>query len=205
MLHNQFDLKYNPDYYQLCCNSHVLNLAATAFLFDTANKALASYNNPGIAEAVLPTEKELEAWQKKGPLGKLHNLVVHIQHMPQHYAWFSALSYGLGLCRDNSTCWNSWKAAIDHTLWPQIKEAIQRYYEQYQENEADQLSSQDWAALEKIQEVLQAFEDATLSTESRKSTLENVLPTIDFTLDILEAAYKAHQGDPFLGPCCNSS
>jgi hypothetical protein len=62
---------------------------------------------------------------KKGPLGKLHNLVVYIQRTPQRRSKFSALSHGLGLVRDNSRRWNSWKSEIDRALKPQIKEAIQ--------------------------------------------------------------------------------
>ena len=205
MLHDQFNISYDPHLHRLRCNGHVLNLAANAFLFNTADEALAAYNNPGILEAALPSEKELDAWRKKGPLGKLHNLVVHIQRTPQRRTKFSALSHGLGLVRDNSTRWNSWKSEIDRALKPQIKEAIQRYCDRYKENEEDRLFPEDWETLSKIKDILQAFEDATLSTEGRKSTLENVIPTMDFILDTLETACEAHQNDPFLGPCCNSS
>jgi hypothetical protein len=205
VLHNQFNIRYDPHLHRLRCNGHILNLTANEFLFNTADEALAAYNNPGILEAALPSEKELDAWRKRGPLGKLHNLVVHIQRTPQRRTKFSALSHGLGLIRDDSTRWNSWKSEIDRALKPQIKEAIQRYCDRYIENKEDRLFPEDWGTLSKIKGILQAFEDAALSTEGRKSTLENVIPTMDFILDTLETACKTHPNDPFLGTCRNSS
>jgi hypothetical protein len=107
VLDDQFNIRYNPHLYRLRCNGHVLNLTTNTFLFNTADKALTAYNNPRILKAALPSKEELDAWQKKGPLGKLYNLVVYIQHTPQRHTKFSALSHGLGLVRDNLTRWNS--------------------------------------------------------------------------------------------------
>jgi hypothetical protein len=82
VLHDQFNITYDPHLHRLHYNGYVLNLAANAFLFNTADEALATYNNPGILEAALPSEKELDAWRNDRPLGKLHNLVVYIQRTP---------------------------------------------------------------------------------------------------------------------------
>ena len=198
------DIKYDPDHHRLRCNGHILNLAAQSFLFNTADEALTTQNNPGISAKDLPSEKEIEEWRAKGPLGKLHNLVVHIHRSPQRRNQFKIFSHGLLPTRDNSTRWNSWKQQIDSVFRPHVKEAIQKYQDRFLDKDIDRLLDQDWIILAKIKDLLQAFYDATLSTESRKSTLENVLPTMDFILDTFEKGKKLYTMDPFLGPCINS-
>jgi len=49
------------------------------------------------------------------------------------------------------------------TLWA----AIDVYCAQYQGNTADILSTEDWRNLQKIENLLLCYHDATLSTESR--------------------------------------
>ena len=51
---------------------------------------------------------------------------------------------------------------------------------------ADQLSTQDWNLLRTIAEFLEAFKSATLKLESRSSTLDQVL----HTMDILKKCYS---------------
>jgi hypothetical protein len=65
----------------LCCLSHVINLAAKAFLlgqnpdaFERELKSVDECNEEG---------KEREFWRKRGPIGKLHNVVVYIRRTPQ--------------------------------------------------------------------------------------------------------------------------
>ena len=48
------------------------------------------------------------------------------------------------------------------------------------------------------------FHDITISIEGRNSTLENVLPTMDFILDTFEKGKELYAIDLFLGPCINS-
>jgi len=80
---------------------------------------------------------EIQEWRKKGPLGKLHNIVVYIQRSAQRIQRFKSLieANGLGLIRDNSTRWNSWYKMLQRAL--KLKEAIQIYCFKYKENEAD--------------------------------------------------------------------
>ena len=87
---------------------------------------------------------------------------------------------------------------------PHIREAIQKYQDKFQDNDLDKLLSEDWITLLYIKDLLQAFYDATLSTEGYKSTLENVLPTMDFILETFEKGIQKHSMDPFLGPYINS-
>ena len=69
----------------------------------------------------------METWRRKGPLGKLHNIVVYIQRSPQRRSAFQKLSQGRRLLRDNKTRWNSWFSMITSALHEDVKPAIDLY------------------------------------------------------------------------------
>jgi hypothetical protein len=78
------DLK-DPDTRRGCCFGHIINLAARDFIF---GKDVAAFEEVvrGVDESTaLESEmrKAQEAWRKKGPVGKLHNIVVAIRQTPQ--------------------------------------------------------------------------------------------------------------------------
>jgi len=66
------------------------------------------------------------------------------------------------------------------------------------------LSAEDWRNLQKIENFLLCFHDATLSTESRGATIERVLLTMDFLLKQFEQGKTLYAEDAFMSPCCNS-
>lgn len=200
MLFDQYKIYYNPLSHRLRCNGHIINLAAQAFLFHTEDEALAEENNTKLLS--LPTEVEMARWRKKGPLGRLHNIVVHIQRSPQRIARFQELSGGRNLARDNSTRWNSWYKMISTATI--LKTPVNLYCHQYKENDRDLLSEQDWIELQKLQDFLLSFHHATLSTEARGDTIDKVLLSMDFLLEQFEDAKRVYAEDPFMGPCCNS-
>lgn len=183
------------------CNGHIINLAAQSFLFNTETEALAEHNNEG--QYSTPTQLEMDSWRKKGPLGKLHNLIVYIRRSTQRIQRFRTQTGGLNLIRDNSTRWNSWFKMIDCALDPLRREAIDVFAAR-DKLEKDALSETDWGYLQKIRDFLQYFEDATLSTEGHVGTLDRVLPTMDFLLEHFEAAKIQYQEDRYMAPCCNS-
>jgi hypothetical protein len=149
-----------------------------------------------------PTELEMQQWRQKGPLGKLHNIVVYIQRSTQRIANFKELSGGRKLVRDNSTRWNSWYSMISTAT--KLKTAINLFCHQYQENDNDILSEKDWQDLQKLQDFLLFFHDATLATEGHNATIDKVLPTMDFLLEQFETAKVTYANDRFMSPCCNS-
>jgi hypothetical protein len=138
-LFDQYQIVYNVEHYRLRCNGHIINLAAQSFLFHTDNEDLAAENNEGLLAT--PTELEMQQWQQKGPLGKLHNIVVYIQRSTQRLANFRDLSGGRNLVRDNATRWNSWYSMISTTT--KLKTAINLFCHQYQENNNDLLLEKD--------------------------------------------------------------
>jgi hypothetical protein len=76
-LKDNYDIEWDAEHHRLRCNGHIINLAAQAFLFPENDEgAFAAENNADIL--VLPTEEEVVAWRNKGPLGKLHNIVVYV-------------------------------------------------------------------------------------------------------------------------------
>lgn len=78
-----------PKHRRVRCLGHIINLAAKAFLFAEDKD---SFENVEIHSSVPMTalEAEMAFWRNKGPLGKLHNLVVYIRKTPQRREAFQA-------------------------------------------------------------------------------------------------------------------
>ena len=68
----------------------------------------------------------------------------------------------------------------------------------------DLLSEKDWQDLQKLQDFLLFFCDATAATEGHTATIARVLPTMDFLLEQFETAKETYANDPFMSPCCSS-
>jgi len=65
---------------RLRCLGHVINLAAKAFLFGTEYDAF----EKDIKSIKEKSEllQELKLWQKRGPVGRLHNIITYICRSP---------------------------------------------------------------------------------------------------------------------------
>ena len=62
------------------CLGHIINLAAKAFLFGNdveAFEAVADTDN--FALESVAAQKAQDEWRKKGPVGKVHNIVIYIR------------------------------------------------------------------------------------------------------------------------------
>ena len=118
-----------------------------------------------------------------GPLGKLHNIVVHIRSSPQRTAEFKAQA-GRRIPLDNRTRWNSWyqmlDAIFDEDDNRNLEVAVNKYSHKYAEQLAnDLLETREWIQLRTIYEYLGCFSSATLKAEGHGATLENVLDNMD--------------------------
>lgn len=124
-----------------------------------------------------------------GPLGKLHNLVVHFRRSGNRTTWFVERA-GKMIPLDNRTRWNSWFIMLDTALEDQVKAGLQLYVEHCEDDFSDDdlLTTDEWKQLRTIHEFLQHFHDATLFLQGDRTTLERVLFTIDILKDVIANA-----------------
>ncbi|OAQ58045.2 ribonuclease H-like protein [Pochonia chlamydosporia 170] len=196
----QFDIQYDPKSHRLRCQGHIINLAAKSFLFVTDNETL-EHEDSSLHNVTL---KQIEAWRRKGPLGKLHNFAVYIQRSVQRSQKFMAISHNRRLARDNDTRWNSWYTMLRAAL--NLREAIDGYFNKWVEADCagDRLSAEDWTILEKIESFLEKLKMTTKALESSFATLDHVLLAMDFVLAQFEAGKEAYTDDPIMAPMYNS-
>jgi len=177
---------------RLRCLGHVINLAAKAFLygkdFDAFEKDVENVREN--SELL----KELDIWRKRGPVGKLHNVVVFICRSPQRrqrFADIKGLSSDdksnmdhLNLVVDNATRWNSLYLMIDRAL--KLKNRIDSFCvdnadelhgalkdipqaeRQARSLSNDVLKKDDWEALLEIKTILEKFWQLSERAEGTK-------------------------------------
>ena len=138
------------------------------------------------------TSAEAVEWRSIGPLGKLHNIAVHIRGSEARFNGFKDLA-GRALGLDNDTRWNSWYLLLLTAI--ELRGAINQYAEKYYiEMEEDYLSPAEWQTLEETAVFLQPFYRVTLETEGDLSTLDKTL----HTMDILIKHFEKSQVRPIL-------
>lgn len=144
-------------------------------------------------------KKELEIWRKRGPVGKLHNVVKYIFGSPQRRGAFKAISAydesfesswnTLQLVSDNATRWNSLYSMIERAL--KLRQRIDLFCFEHKDavhgksmkeraTNADQdallskdiLTSDDWSALAEALAILKPFYDLTKRAEGTKLTAD---------------------------------
>src|SRR5205814_8155135 len=93
-----------------------------------------------------------------GPMGKLHNHIVHIRSSANHTTWFIECA-GKLIPLDNLTRWNSLFEMLDTALEDQVKAMLQLYIEHYQDDflKDDLLTTSKWIQLHTIHDFLQHF------------------------------------------------
>ena len=74
---------------RLRCLGHVINLAAKAFLFGTEFDAFERDVESTKEKSELL--QELKLWRKRGPVGRLHNIITYICRSPQRRETFRTI------------------------------------------------------------------------------------------------------------------
>lgn len=74
---------------RLRCVGHIINIAAQTFLYDNDKEAFTAEVHG--ARSLADVKKQLDIWRKKGPIGKLHNIVTFIRRIPQHREQFRSM------------------------------------------------------------------------------------------------------------------
>lgn len=176
---NQILCELRPDLNKkerrLQCVGKIINLAAQAFLF---GKDVETFQMEArVARDARLEQRELDIWRRKGPLGKLHNLVKYICYTPQRRERFQALCgedasgqklQGLIVLCDNATQWNSACAVIEGALELRIQISFfckeygqppQNTLEHESSCHLDILSHEDWQILSDTHLIMEPFQN----------------------------------------------
>jgi hAT family C-terminal dimerisation region len=203
MLH-EHGIIYDAKHHRLRCQGHIINLSVNSFLYVTDNEAIDEKDED--ATLLKPSIDEIQQWRKYGPIGKLHNIVVDIQSSPQRMQEFLLLSKNQRPARDNKTRWNSFAKMTKRALTSPVYEAILAYLQRHSADAVaqDALSPDEWETLRQIHEFLDLLAQTTLGLESSTSTLDAVLPAMDFILEQFETYKVKHHGHVVLSTMFNS-
>jgi hypothetical protein len=196
-------LRADPSEYsfrRLRCLGHIINLVANAFLFGSDAKAFENDDWDDL-------EAAYELWQANGPVALVKYIVVFIRASDQRRAAFDRLQakpQTLQALKNNKTRWNSTFAMLRRALV--LREAIDLFCMQFiKTGELDpkaRIDDDTWALLERICEMLEHFNTATLqfqghAKEGHHGALWEVLPSIENLIDEME---KLRAQYPFLRP-----
>lgn len=203
----ELDISFDPIERRLRCFGHVINLVVKAFLWGTDSEA---FEAEILSHQELQREaEELETWRRKGPLGKLHNIIIWISRSPQRRDRFAAKvkqclgpeTKALSLIYGNSTRWggdyDSRVRAFElrDPLEEFIASVIRRNEDQdpLQQTQShllrlDELTPAEWDILKKIMFILQPFRkwQLILQTKVHFGQLHHIFPAIDELLSQLE-------------------
>lgn len=178
---------------RLRCLGHVINLAAKAFLYGKEFEEFEKQNQDIRENSDLL--RELQLWRKRGPVGKLHNVIIFICRSPQRREKFAntkafaddeASAYDhLNLVVDNATRWNSLYSMIERSI--KLRDRIDRFCIDYAESmhgmstkkaqsdieiahllKNDALTADDWQALAEVMAILEKFYMLTKRAEGTK-------------------------------------
>ena len=124
-----------------------------------------------------------------GPVGKLHNIVIHIRSSANRTTWFKDRAKKI-IPLDNRTRWNSWFTMLNVALEDSVRSALQLYVEHYQDDisKDDIPTTREWVQLRTIRDFLQSFHEATMFLQGDRTTLERVLESIEVLEDIIQTA-----------------
>ena len=133
-------IKWDVSRWRLRCTGHIINLAVQAFLFQNALEIeeLELYNEQEGQGEIRDKEEKRIKFRLLGPLGQLHNIIVHIRGSTARIQEFTQLAKRL-VPLDNRTRWNSWYLMLIVAL--ELQSAIDSYTKSHLETlEADYLT-----------------------------------------------------------------
>jgi hypothetical protein len=147
-------------------------------------------------------EQQHRAWQRKGPIGKLHNLVVHIKANSTRIGVFEskqaeAIAEGvetshakiLRLVTNGGIRWNSTYLMIERAIL--LRDALTLYqsHEEANIDKDDLLDREDWDELADLRALLEPIHEVSMHVQSVGTTagaLHNTLTSMDYLMHHLE-------------------
>jgi hypothetical protein len=173
--------------FRVRCLGHILNLGAEAFL-EGKSKGLFDQEEHE-SDEFTEVQGRLGEWRKRGPLGKLHNVVTWIRGSPQRRQAFLGTQHALQagrdlldqdqrhlplmVIKDQATRWNSAYNIIQRAL--KLRIFINIYLQSNQKKgdaskrmpAEDILTTEDWVVLADLAKILQRFKRLTKHLEAR--------------------------------------
>ena len=191
------NIPFNSIQRRLRCFGHILNLVVKAFLWGEDPATFDSEINT--YQELNKEAEELEAWRRKGPLGKLHNILVWITRTPQRREKFEAKvkqllpgSKALTLIRGNLTSWSGDYLSLTRafTLPEPIEDFVSsamRHNESGEKDDLpqalkyDELPPADWDILLDIMDLLQPFHKWQICLQKRDhyGQMHEIFPAMD--------------------------
>jgi hypothetical protein len=222
-------LDVDPEHDRLRCGAHVINLVAKAVLYGTDNDAidpdereecLLDSCHIAALEAVVrsePAEEALQTWRRKGPVGKLHNLVTHIQKTPKRQRFFE-MKQNFDSDSDDGRIyrvivnggvrWNSSCDMIERAM--NLRDALELYHTPFRSlSDSDRLSSSDcldaadWSELERLLDVLSPLKHASLRLQADNDAKHAFWEQLA-TFDSLLGEFERLKGDTDTNPAAIS-
>jgi hypothetical protein len=218
LLHLSEQVELDPITSRIRCAGHIFNLVCTAILFgvdkesvedaryDFIDDSTAGTQAVASFEATLHYGTEAEqhrAWLAKGPVGKLHNLVVHIKANNARVGVFESKQQEiiddddshhtriLRLVTNGGIRWNSTYLMIERAIY--LKDALTLYQDHVDVAstipEEQRLDRHDWEELIDLKDLLAPIYEVSLQVQSVGTTagaLHNTLTTMDYLLTHLE-------------------
>jgi hypothetical protein len=207
------------------CTGHIFNLVCNATLFSKPDKAALadsvldfsqggsqvddSKGTPKIKEVIdLETvlqygseEEQHRAWQKHGPIGRLHNLVTHIKANNRRRALFESKQVEanesgetshtkiLRLVTNGGIRWNSTYLMIERAI--HLRDALSLYQDHPETGleDDDLVSKNDWEELGHFRDLLKPIHEVSIYVQSvgtNAGALHNTLTSMDYLLHHLE-------------------
>jgi hypothetical protein len=218
-------LNIHPEHHRLRCGAHVINLVAKAVLYgididafetDDLEESLSDSRHISAFEAAVrsvPADEIQKTWRRKGPVGKLHNLVTHIQKTPKRRRFFEMKQNAEADSDDERIYrvivnggirWNSSCDMIERAV--KLRDAIELYQTHFRSlSDCDRLSSsdcldpRDWAELERLLEILLPLKSASLRLQEDNDTkhaLWEQLAVFDSLLSEFERLKERYRYEP---------
>ena len=123
---------------------------------------------------------------------------------------------------DNDTRWNSMAAMIEAALTPHVRQAINRWFNERPKDQCadERITDDDQEVIKKVYvhsflirqfadfwqyySILSKITQTTKALESNTSTLDNVLPAIDYILTLFKKGKEEFKDNELMTTCINS-
>ncbi|KAK7997663.1 hypothetical protein PG989_005703 [Apiospora arundinis] len=202
---------YEAEERRIRCYGHILNLVGRAFLYGEDSEAFEQESQA--IEQFGHLDDILRFWRRKGPVGKLHNIVKWVRSSPQRSEYFQRCieedldessftlhresTHELELVLNNETRWNSTYLMIDRAILKHddveaflIKNQLDPDFTRRIPSD-DVLVAEDWKLLVELRDALEPLYRQTMrcqgwSKQGSFGCLWEVLPGMEYILEKLE-------------------